>query len=363
MPIKTLHLLFLPLFIIVTVSCRDGSSVIDRASVPNIDVTGTELKADSMLYSSKIVAIFDQYILMPTWKKQQLFDLYWIKGDSLLYERSFLEEGNGPNELIIADYSYNPSNKQLLVEDPNTKKALFVDLAGKQDMRRCDAFSANPGYFFQQYIYETDSTVIGLVTQKGAQSLIARLNLLNAQCEVIEGLWPKDEFMGNPAIKQRVYTSNAILMKHPVKSLYFYAAAEGMYAEIFEINRKQAFNHQPIFSQYPVYDTKDGMNPSCPGDVAMGLHACATQAYIYIMLHRGTLQDFRNTVNKPLEKETDGYKYNNEIFVYNWQGVLQKIYHLNRFVNKFYVSDDDRQMWASCVNEETGEDVFLRFDL
>ena len=75
--------LFLALYFLF--SCKTGNS---ERNLPAIHLKGTILQPDSILLGHKVVAIVDSHLVVPTWKNEYLYDVYKMKGDSLLLNKS-----------------------------------------------------------------------------------------------------------------------------------------------------------------------------------------------------------------------------------------------------------------------------------
>lgn len=178
------------------------------------------------------------------------------------------------------------------------------------------------------------------------------------QSDCLYGLWPDDGFQGAEFVKQGAYIDNSGLHRRPGDNLYVIVSSYGKYGEIFSVMGNRVISKKILFDEYPDYTTRDGLNVSYSGMNAMGLKIFATREYIYVKLHKGNLAEYRER-----KHSSDYYFGADEIWVYDWEGHLQKKYALDKKISNLFVSEDDSKMWGLTTDEEREGSYFLRFDL
>ena len=340
-------------------SCSKGV----EEKMPFISLKSQILKTDSLLIGHKVIAKMDSFLIFPTWKCKTLYDIYAIKGDSLIFQNHFLPFGNGPYELTMSVEAYSLNNGCFLTYDPNIQKGFQINLKNRHDMLNKSTYKEfkqlQRDLHFLKIVYETDSTLVTTFLQNGIRSYLGRFNLNSGFLTPIWGLWPNDGFEGADNIKQQAYAVNGILLKHPFLNKYFTASGVGKYGEIFSIQEDSIISHHKLFDIYPKYKADDdGMNIKYDRSNFSGLDACVSSNYIYVMPDRGTTGDYLSN-NHP----SSYYIYTNEVFVYDWDGVLRKKYLLDKDILTLFVDNEDRAIWGLVMDEKTNDEYMVRYDL
>ena len=133
----------------------------------------------------------------------------------------------------------------------------------------------------------------------------------------------------------------------------------GQYVEIFRIEQNQIVPVSKLFDLYPQYEVaNDGLNVRYSRDNMRGLDICVTSEFIYVMPDRGTMEEYvRNIQN------SDSYNYTDEIFVYDWNGVLRKRFKLDYDILTLLVDKDNHFLYGQSIDKETSDEYIVRFEL
>lgn len=354
------------------ISCSDIRELkIDRTNVPVQLLQAVMLESDSLFYGSVNALWEDSYVLLTSYKRDRLFEIFELKNDSLIFRKSFLGKGEGPYEMFTPIFCYNIENKDFIVSDANMKNGLIINLAdintvdSVKKWMRTNVFALDQMYNWYGYVASSDSTILAKMSNPGKKSILAELSLYDEKIKDIEDFWPADGFDGAYRVKQAEYSrgKHSRLLKQPGNNRYFYSSRHGYYAELFSLDNGKAVNKQILFDIFPEYSTKDELNPIEDDNTGMGMDVYATETYLYIKFNRGTVGDYREQIRDPNRKLTDDYSFNNEILVYNWKGELLKIYQLDTLVRSFFVNDNDRFILANTDDNESGETLVLRYNL
>lgn len=351
-------------------SCTEEHGLrIDRTNVPIHSLKGSLLKNDSVLYSSSICVLENNYIASVVYGTGKLIHLFQIRGDSLIFVDDFLENGNGPLEMGVPDMAYDRNNHQLILKDANKQSALFLNIANEANITNTDTWGVvnrlvpDFSFSFNNFIVQSDSTLLSLTIKDGIKSFLAVINFKEQRCYPLAGFWPEDGFQGNDLIKQVEYTLwGAQLLKHPSRNRYFYSSEFGYFAEYFSIQDSMVVDRKKLYDVYPVYSSKDDMNATQSPETGLGMRAYGTNSHVYISLNRGTHEECIQQLQAGY-KPSEYYGCNTEILVYDWEGCLKSIYQLDIPVRSFYVSDNDDKIIAMTQDDDSGEYRVVCFDI
>ena len=152
--------------------------------------------------------------------------------------------------------------------------------------------------------------------------------------------FPEDKCDTDPIIKRQIYNNGGICKKTNGNQ-YLYYCLEGNYAEIISFDNPNKVTRQVIINDLPIYTTADnGINPKGTNTNLRGLKAYTTNNYIYVMPYPLRHKDF---IGKNDYKGYPTY-YNNEVYVFNWNGDFIKSYTFDKLIDTFVVPEDD-----SCI--------------
>lgn len=165
----------------------------------------------------------------------------------------------------VPDLAYDRNNHQLILKDANKQSALFLNMVDEANITNTDMWRVvnrlTPDFSFNNYIVQSDSTLLSLTIKDGIKSFLTVLNFKEQRCQPLLGFWPEDGFQGNDLVKQIEYTLwGAQLLKCPSSNRYFYSSEFGYFAEYFNIQDSMIVDRKNLYDIYPVYFSKDGMN-------------------------------------------------------------------------------------------------------
>lgn len=164
---------------------------IDRTDVPIYSFEGSLLKNDSVLYFSSLYVLENNYIASVVYGTEKLIHLFQIRGDSLIFINDFLENGNGPLEMGVPDLAYDRNNHQLILKDANKQSALFLNMVDEANITNTDMWRVvnrlTPDFSFNNYIVQSDSTLLSLTIKDGIKSFLTVLNFKEQRCQPLLG--------------------------------------------------------------------------------------------------------------------------------------------------------------------------------
>lgn len=349
--------LFFTLFLLFSCERKRSETVL-----PEIHLKGTILQPDSLLLGHKVVAVVDNHLVFPTWKSEYLYDVFQMKGDSLLFKDKLISRGQGPYELTVSEETYDAVSGRFVIYDCNIGKGFLIeaDSIGKMtDYTRWKPLEKlHNEVYVSKMVIETDSTVITAFMKDGFETFLGRYNLNTGKHSMLYGLWPDDGFDGSDYVKQTVY-ANGSLLKCPDRNLFLVSSQKGQYAEIFRIEQNRIIPVSKLFDLYPRYKVADdGLNVRYARDNMRGLDICVTSDFIYVMFNKGTMEEYAQDI-----ENSDSYNYKNDVFVYDWDGTLKRRFKLDYNILTLYVDNDDRFLYGKAIGEDADEEYIVRFEL
>ena len=76
------------------------------------------------------------------------------------------------------------------------------------------------------------------------------------------------------------------------------------------------------------------------------------------MPDRGTMEEYVRDI-----QNSDSYNYTDEIFVYDWNGVLRKRFKLDYDILTLLVDKDNHFLYGQSIDKETSDEYIVRFEL
>lgn len=338
------------------------SSKTDEEKLPVVQLKGTVLQSDSLLLGHKIVAMVDSHLVVPTWKSDYLYDVYEMRGDSILLKDRLIQRGQGPYELTVSEEMYDVVSNRLVIYDCNVGKGFLLEGDSIEEMMDYTRWKSLGKFHSEVYIskmvIETDSTVVTTFMQGGFESFLGRYNLNTGKHSILYGLWPDDGFDGSDYVKQKVY-ANGSLLKCPNKNLFLVSAQMGQYAEIFKIEQDSIVPISKLFDLYPQYGVDDdGLNVRYAKNNMRGLDISVTSDFIYVMPDKGTIEEYVQNI-----QNSDSYNYTDDVFVYDWNGELRRRFKLDNGILTLFVGEGNCFLYGKTVDREKYEEEIVRFEL
>ncbi|WP_158712912.1 BF3164 family lipoprotein [Parabacteroides pacaensis] len=340
------------LFIFTCLSCsfNEKKSALEKLKeVNNIEVNGSVLQNDSIIWSSQLVDLIDNRLIIQNFSTDYAFSVFHIENDKVIKENDLIQNGNGPYEMIYPVYFADKAAQCIYFYDVNGVKINmykidiypFSNLYQKQNWHNINIPSPKNYFWSTNGAFATmrDSSCILL---GGSLFKTNMLSLVTPDKRIIDTdiIFPKDKCDAEPIIKRQVYNNGGI-KKKATGNQFLYYCLSGNYAEIISFDDANKVTRKVIVNDLPIYTiTKDGINPIGTDTNLRGLKAYTTNNYIYIMPYPLRRKDF---IGKDDYKGYPTY-YNNELYVFNWNGDFVKSYTFDKLIDTFVVPEDD-----SCI--------------
>lgn len=349
------------IFIFIYISCssnKQESSLDQLKQIKNIKINGFVLENDSIIWGSNLIDIINHKLIIQNFNTDYAFTLFTINNDKLIKEKDLIQKGNGPYEMIYP----------ACFVDKGTKHIYFYDINGTNiNIYKINADPSNDIYQTQNWSKQNISSpnnyfwsMNGALTTMGDSTYILlggslfNTNMLSAihiaENKVIDNniSFPSDNCDTELIIKRQIY-NNGGLRKKTIGNQFLYYCLEGNYAEIISFENSNKATRNVIVNNLPTYTTSEnGINPKGNENNLRGLKAYTTNNYIYIMPYPLRHKDF---IDKNNYKGYPTY-YNNDIYVFNWDGKFIKSYTLNKLINTFVVNDDDTYILGITIENE-----------
>lgn len=370
---KSVCLLFIVLFVI---SCTFGSKnssqgVSDenlKREISEIKLKGEVLCCDSTLWGVNFVAKVGNHIIMQSQHANPLFWVYELNKNRLLEKGSFLNNGEGPFEMIYPNALYDQKRNDLLVYDfaGGLKSMYSINLDTITNLYNTATWKQLPlpeiksCYLGPSLFMMNDSGLIILGSHFNSENLYSYIDLSKKDFYELNYKYPTNDgtFKMPPVVKQSVYM-DATISKHPFLDKFVYACGSGRYAEIINYTDSTLQSSISLFNIYPQYTTKDGLNRSYNNDCLRGMQVKTTENAIYILQLPLTKEDVRNQV------QYKGYPnyYNDELFVFDWEGCLIKKYILDTPIYSYIIDENTHKLYGLTTNSENDEPVIMSYTL
>ncbi|MBE8722331.1 hypothetical protein C4F40_16520 [Sphingobacterium sp. Ka21] len=281
----------------------------------------------------------------------------------------FGKRGNGPREFFgVPQLHYKKQNNALYVFDiqgGNHINAYQIDLFSLNNIFdestwKSIAFPVFEHATFSSFVPLTDSIFLAMGGDYDRINLLSIVQAGNKEYKALDMDYPKDGIKAEAIVKRGVYNYGGILMHPSTNKLVYYCTNWGNYAEIIDNKNFKFSTFQVMTADYPIYKVaKDGMNMESENNTLMGMRAQSSEQYIYLLPNfhnkEAYLKDDPNRIYP-----TD---HLDKVYVYDWEGNSVKAYKLDKPVTEFVVDPGDTYLLGSSVDTESGDIVFVRFDL
>lgn len=325
---------------------------------------GETISSDSIIWGGTIAGLVDDYILLFSNQTEYFFYVYKISGDRLIYDGSFLEKGNGPFEMLQPYSFYDEADNKLYIYDYVGKLRVMysICLRDMKNLYNTDTWEIvkipeTAGCYLGYSLTKISSNKYLLLASKfGYKSLFSIMDVDKNSLSDLNIHFPNDGVTNvDPIVKQGVYMDGSVI-KHPIDNKIVYACGTGKYAEIISLDN---FEKRNLFKEYPKYYTRDGLNRAYKEECLRGIQLRANSSYIYTMTIPYTYGELKQ---KKKYKDYPNY-YNDELFVFDWDGNLNFKYTLDVPVYSYFFDRNHTFLYGLTADMESGDVLVKRFAL
>lgn len=329
----------------------------------------TLLLMDSTRVQMNCDCVIGDKLLLLNQRASYRYEVFTIKGDSLLYDEKFLYVGRAPYEMLSPNLRYDSKNNRLfLYSDNNLENKLFtVDIQNfnnvydpanwkKKDLpilySRGSLGIVNDTVFINRH--NTNTANMFSLSQAGDKD--NSFQCLNFK---YPGEHPDLSFSG----QGRLFIGD--IKRNPNSLSFVYSCYFSQYVFIFDLVDEQITNLRYISQVLPVYkvDPDDVYNPIAISDeYESGYDQFrVTGNYIYIGYNNTNWGEIRNQ----LTFKDYPYYYFDRINVFDWDGKFVRRLVLDQPIYNFTVSSDDQYLYGSSMDlaDDNMQEQVLRFEL
>jgi len=335
-----------------------------------ISLTGLALHCDSVIESTKIVSYFDNHILTRRYA-DYIYTIYNYDSDNDRIHRlgTFARRGGGPNQFSgLAECYYDNNGNNLYLFDingGNEVRSYKIDLSSLDNIFTMDSWStlSFPKFVhssFSAFVPLSDTDFLGLGGNYDQTNMLSKIHLDTKLVNDLEIDFPHDGINVKPIIKRRVYNYGKLLKNPSSNSYLYYCTNWGNYAEIIKFDDNNSSHRNVIAGNHPMYRVAaDGLNSASNSQTLMGMTASVTENYIYLLPNFRTKDEYlKKDIN--LLYPTD---HADKVYVFDWEGNYVKAYQLDKSIRELVISRDDLYLLGSSVDPDSGDIIFIRFDI
>ena len=322
------------------------------------------LDSDSIIWGFVIEDFFENYFIVLEINNNDCYSIYDLVGTNLKYKGSFLKKGNGPNEMMhpscFSDdklffvYDYNSMVKSI-VTIPHDEICNFFDASiwNKIEMPKMNQY-----LIFPSLSKMNDSIFVIAGSKINENNILSSINIDAMEINKLKYLIPlEDNFNTSNIAKQMVYC-DAKIMRQPRGNKLLYICNSGRFSKILSFVNNEVSKETSLLNIYPKYFSKDGYNIHFENECLRGMLAKVTQNKIYLMEIPLTKEDIK------IQKQYKGFPnyFNDELYVYDWDGNLLKKYILDIPICSFAIDEKNNCFYGMTINLENGDNVMRKFN-
>jgi hypothetical protein len=344
------------LLIVVIASCsRNVESPGERKSV-TAELSGEVLDCKSFV-GGYLLNAYKDCLIFDTYDNSAKIAIYRIDGDSLVLADKGIKKGRGPYEVIYANYCQSGDSLFVLDSNPmgfNTIYGIPLNEAGalsdygQWKKYPCDGIPQmiTAGYF----VKIGSGRFVVNAAEPGTEHIFSILDYTDRSVTQLE-YWPEDGNECETEVKQMAYINNWI--SGGVGDRVVYAAGKGRYMAIMRPEDGVMKEKSMIYDVFPKFTSKN-YNIKYEMDQYKGIFVTSSAKRIYAKLYQDDWGE---------SEEYKGYSphFFDEIEIYDWNGRFIKCIRTDRPYSSFCPSPDDKYIYTTSIDLETGEDLILRY--
>ncbi|MDH6313867.1 hypothetical protein M2137_002658 [Parabacteroides sp. PFB2-10] len=358
------------LFLFVCISCsysERGSSLDKLKKLNNTKISSSILECDSMILSDYLVEMINDKLIVQNFKTDHAFTIFAMNGNKLVKENDLIRIGNGPYEMVYPSCFVDKATQDIYFYDSKDNSVDYYKInAESSNLYQKENWTKFKSSSFNDYFLGTNG---GFATMGDSAYVIVgggldktnMLSVVHKEKDIIidtNASFPEDNCYAE-IITKRVIYNNGGIRSRGIGNQYLYYGWSGNYAEIFSFKNVHEVSRKSVVNDFTIYTTSDdGMNPKGDIENLRGLKAYTTNKYIYLMPYPLRNKDFID------KNDYKGYPnfYNEDIFVFDWEGNFVKSYTLDKLINTFVISEDDSSLFGITA-DENGEYQILKCNL
>lgn len=315
------------------------------------------IPADSTLIRTGGMEIMGNRFLFYNISQPDIFSLYQLRNDSLIFVSQVQKRGRGPYEALSSRAVFMPQCTTVFLIDQQTRQKAYkiplTDTVNLQDISKWQTLTL-PATQPLMSILPTgcDGTFI-------AQILNDRRHMFGVFKDNDSTITPLEISYPETGIEcPEISLGTAFLgtlQKRPEHNEYVFSAQNSRYVMIFSLKDTIPKNIKLLYDAVPQFTvTTDGINVKMSSDALSGFYVQGTRDYIYLTPRNHRKKDMEALEGQP----SFGTAY--ETFVFDWNGKPVKRILTDKPVKSVTVDNMDTYLYAKHTDSTTFEDRIVR---
>lgn len=288
----------------------------------------------------------------------------WQKADSMFVA------GHGHNEFGMILLSQDNSGSLYLLNLPMMGDKLvsltriphansLMEIRNEDNWEKFSLKELPPVYCDgENFVVLSDSSILvaGAPT-KDIEHVFSVIDFKNQKVTPLN-YWPDDGVECSGFAKHRIYAGHCVLLGNG-KGRFLYKNEYGKQAFVFSIDGNTVNVHKHLYSEALDYSEGSTKSEFVINKISTERLACCCDSENVYLLCR----DSDSKGNK-LEKYKDPFIFGNRIEVYDWDGNMKKIIHLDKYGQSVMLSADGHTLFLfSDYSDDTPEPIIYSYDL
>ena len=353
-------LIFFSLLLPLAVSCQRKNVAMNERKPVTEELSGEVLRLNGIQVPSPVLlSSCGDLLLVKTSDNNAKIALCRVDGDSVKVLGRGIKKGRGPYEFIYANYCVSGDSLFVMDSNPMGFTALYgipLKKAGALSDYSCWKHYVGSGFPQMRtvgyFIRSSPGCFVACAGEPGKEQIFSLLDFNNSVVTPMV-FWPDDGNECETEVKQMVYM-NSSLGSGP-DGLFAYAADRGRYLAIMGTDGDNITVKNLIYNVLPKF-TSQNHNVRYDKMQYAGIIIKCTDERIYAKLYRDDSGESEEYKGYP------SYCFD-EIEIYDWDGHFIKCIRTDRPHSTFCPSSDDKYLYTTTLNLETGDDVMVRYEL
>lgn len=315
-----------------------------------------------LLHLTKAVLHNDLLFIEQEAVPDNLWSLFRIQGDSLLWQGVLLQKGKGPFEIQTRAFVLNTGGDSLVINPTGAPQHFFSisgsDVAAILDKKQWKVYDYPRNIEFVDIMAPTTTGGFLLASRGDKDNMFEMFRTGDMTARPLVSPYP--EAAAKMVGVARGVAYNGRIYQQPGADRYVQIGSTGQMVTIFDLidstitNRKEVYNELPEFKLAP-----DGLNLSPAGKNKLGFRTAVTAGYIYLLDVMFKLEDLG------VVPDYKGHRlgFSDQLLVFDWEGNPVARFELDTPAVAMSVAPDDSYFYAFTEDPESGEQQVLRFAL
>ena len=344
----------------LALSCQRGRVLGNERKPVTEELSGEVLHFDGVQVPSPVLlSSYGELLLVETADNNAKIALCRMDDNGVSVIDRGVKKGRGPNEFIYANYCVGGDSLFVLDSSPMGFTALYgIPLREAGALSDYSCWKRYPCDGFPQMITAGYFARIGPgrfvvnAGEPGTRQIFTVLDFNDVSVTPLD-FWPDDGNECGTEVKQMAYMNNMVFGLDGGR--FVYGTRPGRYLAVMMAVDDAVEVLCRLYDVFPRFFEKNHNIRYLP-DQHKGVKIKVSQNRLYVSVYPD---------RKAEEKDYKGYPSYcfDEIEIYDWDGRFIKCIRTDRPYSTFCPSSDDRYLYTTSIDLETGEDMLLRYEL